>query len=861
MNAALKIFLSMSFSGSLLILALLLGKRFLKDKISRQWQYYIWLIVLLRLLLPFGPEVSLMGKAYQAVDQAISQTVPLPPQQNAPGDNLAPAVGAEQHNEPVNSPADDITTAHQFQDIGVLLINHIWLVWLVAALGFLIRKITIYQGFVRYIKAGLTPVSDIQRLNELSIVAEQLGIKKPIELCVNPLVSSPLLIGFFHPCVVLPSADIPEKDFRYIVLHELTHYKRRDMFYKWLVQITVCLHWFNPLVHLMSREITKACEFSCDEAVLAKMGSSNAQDYGKTLLDAMVAVGRYKENLGAVTLSENKELLKERLGAIMKFKKKSKAIQLLTGMLTLCIVFSAAFVGIYPTAAAADVPNSINTEKSVPPLFDNSQTADNSSEMETLDFKGTSYYLVYNEAQLRAIGTGKYGMNLNYMQQADISLSAGDWVPIGTWDDPFTGTYNGNGFEITGLTMTDPDAKIIGLFGVAKNAHIYNITLRDYDIASAGKNAANKSVGAVLAIGQGSRSYDNFVYPKEAAVSIEDNSSEIERYYKADSLPLFEITFSRLDENAQRTWLEKLYAESDFAFFSVAVRGLDSNSPLLADFAEKAYTDEEMAFFSTLTDCMDEAELELWLGRALEDGNWAFQSMLYNKLNRGEEFDELKEKQEKEWAEAQAAEYRAAGVTMNGKDYYYRGQLVNIFLDIRPNQSVYTLNMNPKGTVNIKIVRNINNKITGVAYMTEAEVTELLEDMDDDDDDWQETAGGRIWHPQVLPVNLETMANGEIVWLGEYTLSDGDRIWYDVSAETGNGLQVGFVKPGDTHLNTIYYSVKNLRQEDETLECTASFTVKPPVKPGTYKLFLRATDGVLGNVTGSISIGFAAKAS
>ncbi len=861
MNAALKIFLSMSFSGSLLILALLLGKRFLKDKISRQWQYYIWLIVLLRLLLPFGPEVSLMGKAYQAVDQAISQTVPLPPQQNAPGDNLAPAVGAEQHNEPVNSPADGITTAHQFQDIGVLLINHIWLVWLVAALGLLIRKITIYQGFVRYIKAGLTPVSAIQRLDELSIVAEQLGIKKPIELCVNPLVSSPLLIGFFHPCVVLPSADIPEKDFRYIILHELTHYKRRDMFYKWLVQSTVCLHWFNPLVHLMSREITKACEFSCDEAVLAKMGSSNAQDYGKTLLDAMVAVGRYKENLGAVTLSENKELLKERLGAIMKFKKKSKAIQLLTGMLTLCIVFSAAFVGIYPTAAAADVPNSINTEKSVPPLFDNSQTADNSSEMETLDFKGTSYYLVYNEAQLRAIGTGKYGMNLNYMQQADISLSAGDWVPIGTWDDPFTGTYNGNGFEITGLTMTDPDAKIIGLFGVAKNAHIYNITLRDYDIASAGKNAANKSVGAVLAIGQGSRSYDNFVYPKEAAVSIEDNSSEIERYYKADSLPLFEITFSRLDENAQRTWLEKLYAESDFAFFSVAVRGLDSNSPLLADFAEKAYTDEEMAFFSTLTDCMDEAELELWLGRALEDGNWAFQSMLYNKLNRGEEFDELKEKQEKEWAEAQAAEYRAVGITMNGKDYYYRGQLVNIFLDIRPNQSVYTLNMNPKGTVNIKIVRNINNKITGVAYMTEAEVTELLEDMDDDDDDWQETAGGRIWHPQVLPVNLETMANGEIVWLGEYTLSDGDRIWYDVSAETGNGLQVGFVKPGDTHLNTIYYSVKNLRQEDETLECTASFTVKPPVKPGTYKLFLRATDGVLGNVTGSISIGFAAKAS
>ena len=592
MNAVLKIFLSMSFSGSLLILILLLGKQFLKNKISRQWQYYIWLVVVLRLLLPFGTEVSLMGKAYQAVDQAISQTAPLPPQQqpplNVPGSNLAPAVGAEQHNETVNSPADDVTTAHPLQDIGVLLINHIWLVWLVAALGLLIRKITIYQGFMRYIKAGLTPVSDIERLDELSIVAEQSGIKKPIELCVNPLVSSPLLIGFFRPCIVLPSADIPEKDFRYIILHELTHYKRRDMFYKWLVQITVCLHWFNPLVHLMSREITKACEFSCDEAVLAKMGGSSAQDYGKTLLDAMAAVGRYKENFGAVTLSENKHLLKERINAIMNFKKKSTAIRFLTGALTLCVMFGAAFVGVYPVDAAVD------------------RTA------------------------------GKLQVVVN-------------------------------------------------------------------------KTPAQGSTGT----------------------SSEDYAAQAEQYYKADSLPLFEITFPRLNENTQKMWLEKLYADGDVSFFSVSVRGLDTNSSLFADFAEKAYTDKELAFFSVLTDCMGEAELELWLDRALEDGNWAFQSMLFDKLNQGEEFDELEEKREKEWAEAQMAEYQAVGVTMDGKDYYYQGQLVNIFLDIRSNKSFHTLNMNPKGTVNIKIVRDVENKITGVSYMTEAEVMELLGDMDD----------------------------------------------------------------------------------------------------------------------------------
>ncbi|WP_161844794.1 hypothetical protein [Pseudoflavonifractor sp. 524-17] len=92
-------------------------------------------------------------------------------------------------------------------------------------------------------------------------------------------------------------------------------------------------------------------------------------------------------------------------------------------------------------------------------------------------------------------------------------------------------------------------------------------------------------------------------------------------------------------------------------------------------------------------------------------------------------------------------------------------------------------------------------------------------------------------------------------------MSGGDRIWYDVSAETGNGLQVGFAKPGDTDLNTTYYSAANLRQEGEMLKCTSSFTFAPPVKPGTYKLFLRATDGALGTVKGSISIGFVADVS
>lgn len=137
-----------------------------------------------------------------------------------------------------------------------------------------------------------------------------------------------------------------------------------------------------------------------------------------------------------------------------------------------------------------------------------------SIEMETLELNGKTYYLVSNETQLRAIGGSVYGLDKNYMQQCDIELSPDEWKPIGTRAHPFTGSYNGNGFEIKGLTMVNPKATLIGMFGCAENANIYNITLRDYDIEKAGSSAKMKTVAPILAKNYGSRVYDNNIYPK-----------------------------------------------------------------------------------------------------------------------------------------------------------------------------------------------------------------------------------------------------------------------------------------------------------------------------------------------------------
>lgn len=351
MNLIFLTVLSMSLSGSLLILALFLGRRFWKGRLGRQWQYYIWLIVLLRLFLPFGPEASLMGQVHWVADGAhtqMTQELRLTEQGNEQGQMQGPAQSFEKSSVQ-NKPQ---FTGAIFSKALAFIEKYLWVIWLAVAFAMLIQKITVYRSYIRYVTAGAKPIDDTALLDGLAAAMQKMEIGRQVELCANPLVASPMLIGYFHPCIVLPRDAVSEKEFQYMAMHELTHYKRRDIVYKWLVQLAVCLHWFNPFVYVMRREIDRACEFACDEAVVRKMGYDHAKDYGKTLLDAMASRGICREPLAAVTMSANKELLKERLGAIMNCKKKTKVTGMITAGLTAAIVAGAVWIGVYPTAAA-----------------------------------------------------------------------------------------------------------------------------------------------------------------------------------------------------------------------------------------------------------------------------------------------------------------------------------------------------------------------------------------------------------------------------------------------------------------------------------------------------------------------------
>ena len=350
MNEFIKILLSLSVSGALLLLLILGLKPLYKNKFSKRWQYYIWIVVALRFLLPFTPDTTIIGSLFEKFDTAaITNEIPTSPSVPVPADT------GNSKAEPIQT-NQEVTTAAMRDPVDKYVC--LFFIWSALALVLFVRKVTVYQGFIQYIKAGNKEVSDIKILNLLSDCEEKLKIKTRVELSCNPLLASPMLIGFLRPRIILPAHEWEDKELSYIFVHELVHYRQRDMFYKWLIQIVVCAHWFNPFVYLLEKEVNKSCELSCDEKVISVLDDTARREYGDILISFLKSNNLYKSSLASVTLTEGAEQLKERLGAIMKFRKKSKVIIAITAIFTVAVCVCFFVTGAY---AAPSVANDLKT--------------------------------------------------------------------------------------------------------------------------------------------------------------------------------------------------------------------------------------------------------------------------------------------------------------------------------------------------------------------------------------------------------------------------------------------------------------------------------------------------------------------
>ena len=362
----MKTLLLLTLSGSALALLLLALRYLILKRMPSTVYYYAWLLVLLRFALPLPGLVPNATAAEPARLEPVRAEERLPVNAAAPGYEQ-PAVeatartegsepGAVEAPNPVPKlPQQELPSQADVQPAPAqasVRINWkdpaLWLwVWAAGALVSLAVPLGAYLRFSRALRKTLRkPGKDILR-QYASIPG-----KKPL-LCVSRAAKTPLTLGLLQPRIILPADLGAGEDLANVLRHELTHFRRHDILYKWLALTVTSAHWFNPLTYVLRRELDRACELSCDEVLLRSMTREEKRSYGNTLLQ-MAASRALPVGVVATTFSTEKNDLKDRLKQIMSYKKSTARV--LAAVLALLLM--AGFGAVAGPAAEAARPAS-----------------------------------------------------------------------------------------------------------------------------------------------------------------------------------------------------------------------------------------------------------------------------------------------------------------------------------------------------------------------------------------------------------------------------------------------------------------------------------------------------------------------
>ena len=373
MELFLRTLIKLSLLGSALAVILTVLRPLLRGKVSGRAAYYLWLLVLLRLCVPEGIDLPVPVRA-EPVPPSV-QTAPVEPvdapaivpevtapvgqaEPSAPS-ATAPVAPAEPVEPTIHAPA-----APDFKEW--LAKPEFWAaVWAVGAAASILWFSLSYRWTIWAVKQSARYASD----EALEILCE-LDPEGRAALVESPVVNGPLQIGVARPMIVLPEGLTNPAQLRDVLAHELVHVRRRDLLFKWLAAAVTSLHWFNPLMLLVRREISRACELSCDEAVMRTMDDAGRQHYGETLLALAAHAPRGLGSM-AVTLCEEKKQLKERLFCIVKYKKSGPMVIFLSLLLAAVVGACSLVTGVKPVeppeppVEAEDEPQAEDTAPSV----------------------------------------------------------------------------------------------------------------------------------------------------------------------------------------------------------------------------------------------------------------------------------------------------------------------------------------------------------------------------------------------------------------------------------------------------------------------------------------------------------------
>ena len=266
------------------------------------------------------------------------------------------------------------------------------------------------------------------RLQQIAVEEARLaGIDGEIRLLASPLAQSPMLVGFFRPTILLPSEHLPDGDARFILAHELTHFRRKDLWKKLLFLMVRCAHWFNPIVYLLNRDFSRWLETSCDEQVVSSLDRDQRKEYGRLLIDYAPA-SRYAGPKLYVSFASCRYKLKRRISIMLNSDKKSRS--LLGLVLAVALVVGC----LATTALAASVDNDNGTDDFA--LSALSFRVEQNDIIKAYKCEDTGMVTVVDTSDAEQVTEYTSTLDLSTAVRMDLVSDASDAKTI-SWDVPF----------------------------------------------------------------------------------------------------------------------------------------------------------------------------------------------------------------------------------------------------------------------------------------------------------------------------------------------------------------------------------------------------------------------------------------
>lgn len=315
--------LSTSAGVGIVVLALWMLGRCLDARYAARWKYWVWLVLAVRLVLPWNilPDTAISVPQHTANTAQVQTPVYTVPQQTQPTvtEPIRPSAPAPAPVLP--DPAD--------------LLAALWLAGAAAVLA---------VQLAGYARARRRLLKNAQYPQE-GAAADALHALEPsgrVRLAVCPAADSPLLLGYLRPVLVLPEQSFTRQELDFILCHELCHYRRRDLWYKLLLALACSLHWFNPLVWWMSRQASADLELSCDDRVVRNLSIPSRRAYAETILSC-IRPGSAPAAL-STAFRGGKPALRRRFSNLFDTRKKAAGWGALA-VLMVCAVLAGALLG------------------------------------------------------------------------------------------------------------------------------------------------------------------------------------------------------------------------------------------------------------------------------------------------------------------------------------------------------------------------------------------------------------------------------------------------------------------------------------------------------------------------------------